>query len=695
MRRIYAADMGAGNTNIYWIDPTGTEPSSMTEKNGEPSGYVVYNDNTMGVGNSGLFGAQYSNLRRIIKFKLNWKQVPTEENRVELTEYFRAWNKRLRSKRAQDFVGVDEEIWFVGCPTGGKWKRKSVRKLYKEFLEDAGFKNVTIIPESNGALAYYQKEQHILDDIKSTTKVILFDLGAYSIDATSFNGNELTSYGQYLGAGLIDKMIVRTILYDKEDKYRIGRRIINDPDTVKKAREKYEQPDPDTDEPDCDNRENFRNFLRIAARQIKEQFFREQNEDTYKGGDMRKYSGFSYAFDDDGLPDDMEFFFNEKMRRILMEQKPIREVLGDEFAEEPDEVREYIGDLTWMQTLEKFLDETANEFDLGDGDNVHVMMTGGGSLMKCVNDKISERFPKARVEDSTNAIIAIGYGMARWGPDKVLAMDFEKKYRQFIERTEIDDDGDEMHVLYKELVESFLECVKDMLGDISEKEVEILVDCIKDWKDYRYTSQRIPDKFGEKFGNWCENTGAPRFSRNFADKIDGLKTKFNADFKRLVVDPLDLSKKLNDLVTLLPTNDGSFVAISEELARIGFQAITEIIVEHYKNDEVPKKILDLFNNDDQPGFFGSIFGSSDPRGDFLNENGEAINGWIAKETEATGMLCYQCFCEYEMPLQDNFKSTMMRFFIAEAEAYLEGLMEPRKKAILGKLVLEEILLEEE
>ena len=688
MRKIYAADMGAGNTNIYCIVPSGTDPSSMTAPDGEPSGYVVYNDNTMDVGKSGIYGVQYSDLLRIQKFKLNWKKMPTEENRAELTEYFRAWNKRLRSKRAQDFDGVDKEIWFVGCPTGGKWKRRSVRNLYKEILEDAGFKNVTIIPESNGGLAYYQKEKKILDDLQANTKVILFDLGAYSIDATSFNGNELTSYGQYLGAGLIDKMIVRTILYKDEANYRVGKKIINDPDTVKEARKEYEHSDPEV-------REKFRDFLRIGARQIKEDFFRQQIDNEYKGGDIRKYSGFSYAFADDDPPDDMEFFFNEKMRRILMEQKPIREILGDEFAEEPSEVREYIGGSTWMQTLEKFLNETANEFNLGNGDNVLIRLTGGGSLMKCVQYKIIERFPKAQVDDGKEAVRAIGYGMARWGPDKVLAMDFEKKYRQFIERTEIDDDGDEMRVLYKELVESFLECVKDMLGDISEKEVEILVDCIKDWKDYRYTSQRIPDKFGEKFGNWCENTGAPRFSSNFADKIDGLKTKFNADFKRLVVDPLDLSKKLNDLVTLLPTNDGSFVTISEELARIGFQAITEIIVEHYKNGEVPKKILDLFNNDDQPGFFGSIFGSSDPRGDFLNENGEAINGWIAKETEATGMLCYQCFCEYEMPLQDNFKSTMMRFFIAEAEAYLEGLMEPRKKAILGKLVLEEILLEEE
>lgn len=688
MRRIYAADMGAGNTNIYYIDPKGTEPSSMTEKDGEPSGYVVYNDNTMGVGNSGIDKVQYSDLKQIRRFKLKWKQVPTEENRDELIEYFREWNKRLRDEQAQYFVGVDEEIWFVGCPTGGKWKRKSVRNLYKEILEDAGFKNVTIIPESNGALAYYHKQEEILDKIQSTTKVILFDLGAYSIDATLFNGNELTSYGQYLGAGLIDKMIVRAVLYYAEDKFRVGKKIINDPDTIKKAREEYDHPDSAT-------RENFRDFLQIGARQIKEQFFREQNGNKYKGGDVRKYSGFSYDFGDGGPPDDMEFFFNEKMRQILIEEMPISEVLGDEFDKEPKEVREYIGGLTWMQTFEKFLNETANVFDLGDGNNVYIMLTGGGSLMKCVQDKIINRFSNAQVYRDKDPVKAIGYGLAEWGPDKLLAMDFEKKYRQFIERTEIDDDGDEMRVLYKELVESFLECVKDMLGDISEKEVEILVDCIKDWKDYKYTSQRIPDKFGEKFGNWCENTGAPRFSRNFADKIDGLKTKLNADFKRLVVDSLDLSKKLSDLATLLPTNDGSFVAISEELARIGFQAITEIIVEHYKNGEVPKKILDLFNNDDQPGFFGSIFGSSDPRGDFLNENGEAINGWIAKETEATGMLCYQCFCEYEMPLQDNFKSTMMRFFIAEAEAYLEGLMEPRKKAILGKLVLEETLSEEE
>ena len=159
---------------------------------------------------------------------------------------------------------------------------------------------------------------------------------------------------------------------------------------------------------------------------------------------------------------------------------------------------------------------------------------------------------------------------------------------QRLDRTEIDSDGDEIRVLHKRLFDAFIECVQEMLGDISQKEVEVLRDCISDWKTYKYTSTRIPDKFGEKFGAWCQDTGAPRFNRNFAAKVEALKVVLNGDFKTLVVDPLNLAAKLGNLSTLLPAGGNAFVAITEELAKFGFKMVTEIIVDHYKNGEVPK-----------------------------------------------------------------------------------------------------------
>ena len=696
MRRIYVADMGAGNTNIYWIEPTSTDPSSMTDIHGEPSGYVVYNDNEMGVGRSGIYGLKYSDFNNVQKVELKWKKVPTEENRAELTEYFRAWNKRLRNStsQVQDFGDVDEEFWFIGCPTGGEWKRRSVRKLYKEILEDAGFKNVTIIPESNGALAYYQKEWHILDNIQSTTKIILIDLGAYSIDATLFSGGKITSYGQYLGAGLIDKMIVRAVLYGPEARYRVGNRIINDPEIVKKALEEYKKEAREVKEAREEHKDSenepcriFCNFLQIAARQVKEQFFSSQIDGIYKGNDVRVDSGFFYDFGDGTPPDIMEFFFNEKMRQILMEQDPISKALGDEFADEPDEVREYVGNLTWMKTLEKFLNETADVFDLGDGDNVLIMMTGGGSLMKCVQDKISDRFPKAQVYKDKEAVKAIGYGMARWGPDKVRAMDFEKKYREFVARPE---NRSYLETAYRESVD-------EMKRDVAEQETAILTDCLDDWKNYRYASTDIPDHFEQAFGKWCAVTGAPNFAADFAAKVHTIKQKINDDFMQLVVTPMNLDQCLGDLTTLLPDEDKLFVADSEQYKEFAFNMIAEIIVEHYKGF---KEWLKDFNNEDKPeksfiDRYNPFYTPKDPRKDFFDRNREILEKWPSKEKDQTHKLCINVFCEHKFKFKQA-NMTLLEKFVDEAEDYLlNWLLEPLKKAILGNLVLEEILPEEE
>lgn len=705
MLRIYVADMGAGNTNIYCIEPTGTDPSSMTEKDGEPSGYVVYKiDNIMGVGKSGIYRLKYSDLSDLKKIKLNWKKVPTEENRAELTEYFRAWIERLRNSinKEQYFGGVDEEIWFVGCPTGGKWKRKSVRKLYKEILEDAGFKNVTIIPESNGALAYYQKEQHILDKIQSTTKLILIDLGAYSIDATLFSGGKITSYGQYLGAGLIDRMIVRAVLYGPETRYRVGKKFINDPETVKKALEEYEKEMREVKKAREEHKDSenepcriFYEFLQIAARRVKEQFFSSQIDGTYKGNDVRVDSGLSYAFDDDDPPDIIEFFFNEKMRQILMEQDTISEALGDEFEEEPPEVREYIGGLTWMETLEKFLNETADVFDLDDGTDVCIMLTGGGSLMKCVQDKIqckiqekiTGRFPAAQVYKDREAVKAIGYGLARWGPDKIRAMDFEKKYREFVARPE---NRSYLETAYRESVD-------EMKRDVAEQETAILTDCLDDWKNYRYASTDIPDHFEQAFGKWCAVTGAPNFAADFAAKVHTIKQKINDDFMQLVVTPMNLAGCLGDLTTLLPDEDKLFVADSEQYKEFAFNIIAEIIVEHYKGS---KEWLKDFNNEDKPeksfiDKYNPFYTPKDPRKDFFDRNREILEKWPSKEKDQTHKLCIDVFCEHKFKFKQA-KMTLLEKFVDEAEDYLlNWLLEPLKKAILGNLVLEEILPEEE
>lgn len=698
MRRIYVVDMGAGNTNAYWIDPQGVKPASLlANENGEASGYIVpkKDDRVINIGNDALYGMEYTDLSLVKEYHLNWKQLPTEKNRAELTRYFRAWNEKIRNERAQDFIGVspEEEIWFIGCPTGGKWKQASIRNLYKEFLEDAGFRNVTVIPESNGALAFYQKSRKILDDLQANTKVILFDLGAYSIDATSFDGNELTSYGQYLGASLIEKMMVRAVLYGIQgNPLRFKGKALNDPDIIKEACKEYENRTDNKNEVDG---KIFRDFLRLKARSLKEDFFRAQSEGKAPTIGLAVYSGYFHDFGDN-VKLYMDLLFSEDLRKTLMERMPIRDLLGDEFDEEPPEVREYIGDATWMQSLENFLNETAKEFSLDDGSNVRIMLTGGGSLMKCVQDKVRSRFPNAEVYDGKESVIAIGYGLAEWGPDKVLAMDFEKKFRDDFLQIQPGIEPDDWP-LFKTLSGIYVQCVSDNERPFTNKAEEIFSGCVDGWKNYRYGSTEITDRCSEKLVDWFKTTWVLDFNRMFADSVEELKRQLNAKFENSVVDPLHLRTILADLITLLPPNDQDFLAHLAKLHELDFNSISDKTSEHFK--KLSSWFTD-FNNDDKPGVIKSIFGSSDPRRDYYNG---LCNHWREKYHEEFSLssltdnfltrfihhwLCVAYWYE------DNPKSTNENIFSMQVMVTLLDAMELRKKAILGKLVLEEILSEE-
>lgn len=662
MKKIYVADFGAGNTCLYCANPYVNirEATPLNTLGGEPSGYAIDKKGKVLLG-MGLSQLGYRQLQQIDSFHINIKAQPTEDNKEELVHYFRSWLEKMKEDHSQEFKGVDEPYWFIGCPTGEDWKKKENIELYKSIFEEAGYENVYIVPESNAALAFYQQTQRIMDVYNKKTQLLLIDQGAYSLDATNYAEGNVTSYGGYLGASLIERMMVHTILYTDEEKIRMRKRIVNWPPTLEAARSLYEQEGV---------RGKFYTYLLLQARFLKEEYFKQINNKT-----LLETADLSRNLDYEVEGEQLVLFTNSVMMSDILEKKSIKQALGSEFNTLAPEVQKEIGDKTWMEAFEIFLDNVDAHYpNLKQSNNVIVMLTGGGSLMKCVSDAVKKHYASASVYCDPEAISAIGKGMAFWAPDKIAALDFEHAFNVFTEREEIDEDGDTVNCINNKLFKAFTECVVQLAKEIIAEESNAVKYGIEEWRDYKCNNTAIPGKIEQRLKNWCKNTGMPSFIKDIDNHIAGLKTELNSEFNKTIA-----SFQL-DKFELLTKNDDVFLSDCKQALPIIFDKIVEFIVDHYKENE----IWDSFLNEKKHLF-------SNPRIDFYNAITESLNEWIDREIESTIEVCKVVFFEMKNEITDDLTCTFQQLFQIEGRIDLLNLMKKHIKEILGKLVLEEYI----
>ena len=676
-RRAYSADFGAGNTLLYVTTPgaRAEKPTHLNDVNGEPSGYALFKDGEVRLGHE-LMGIPYSDLNYIEKFRINLKAVPSRATRDELVYYFRSWLERIKTFHAQEFEGVEKIYWFIGCPTNDDWRSPEVQKLYKEIFEEAGFasENVYLVLESNAAIAYFEQINDILTDVRRNHgRLLLLDQGAYSLDGTFFrivhheDEKPFDSYGSCLGAGLIERMILHEILYKPEEEIRIGKKMINDPDTIKTVRMRYEQEGSSS---------KFVTYLLLKARELKEDYFtRESGKKLLSSKDLLCLT--EYVDEDGG---DLTLFTNSIMMHSILEELPICEVLGSNFNELPDEVKKELSNRSWMGVFRAYLDRLSEHFGgFGNGENTQIMLTGGGSLMKCVSEAVKKRFPSANVYGDTNGLCAIGEGMAYWSHDKIKALDFTEAFEEFTNRTQKESDGSETNIISANLSIALGECLKEMVEELIAEEAEAFWDGVKDWAIYNCASYDIPARMKTHIQNWCNSKGMPNFSANIDRHIEKIKEGLNSDFITYVLKPL----KMPADEPLLSPSDKVFLSMSRQGMQILFNAMTEVIVSHYQGHQ----LWGYFPNDSE-GFF------SDPRMQWLKNNADALDEWMNKETDATIQIVSQVFSEYEYDLVADRKLTFLMLFLLEGHSDLVTLMQKRVKKILGSLVLEESIDDE-
>lgn len=661
IRKIFVADFGAGNTCMYSINPDSTlrDPSDLIEPLGEPSGYAMKKDGTIVLGN-GLYGLSSDDFESLNQFRINLKAQPTQENQEELVFYFAEWLKKVKKERKQEFEGVDESYWLIGCPTTDAWKEKETREAYKKLFERAGYENIFIIPESNAAMAYYQKNNNILDNLSQDAKLLLLDQGAYSLDATYYSNGKVESFGSCLGASLIERMMVRMILYEEEEHIRMKKTMINLPDIVDEVRKKYEQEGIGSP---------FHTYLLLEARQLKELYFNNLHSGKLRAGKDLVLNSV-YDVEDD----EFRLFVNESFMKEILENRSVKSVLGNEFDSLPAEVQDELGELTWMDAFRKYLDRLVKHYPvLDNGANVVVMLTGGGSRMNCIGEAVCVKFPEAKIHDDFNAVSAIGKGMAVWGPDKIKAIDFEEAFDAFVNRKKIDEDGDEVFVITQKLSEVFHECGQKLADELVQEEIEAVKDGIKQWLEYSCVSSEIPNKIESHFNNWSQSTGLPDYKSDIQERVDKLKKELNKEFYQ-VMDLFEIEHE-----ELLKQDDSFFLSTCKTLLPNVFDSMISGIVSHYKNHE----IWNNFENK-KKGLF------SDPRQNFINGVAESLGQWLIRETDSTVDICTNVFYRLKYGANDE-EYTFKQLFLLEGFRNLQELMEKHIKEILGKLVLEEYI----
>lgn len=157
-----------------------------------------------------------------------------------------------------------------------------------------------------------------------------------------------------------------------------------------------------------------------------------------------------------------------------------------------------------------------------------------------------------------------------------------------------------------------------------------------------------------------------------------MKANLNNDFYSV----LDLFAIPRECI--LKEEDRVFLSDTSKIIPILFGKIVDSIVDHYKEH----KIWSSFPNK-RKGFF------SDPRADFCNAIAKDLTEWIDKETDGTLDLCKNVFGNMEFEISDGVKWTLNRLFVFEGYTDLCNLMKAHKNEILGQLVLEECIDDED
>ncbi len=506
IKSIYSFDNGRGNVSCCKALDN-ESPVHITERGGELAGFAETQKGNFIIG-ADLSAVDYDTFREC-RVSLDLKKRPTEENLDELVKYFTAWRKKLMKcsdiladKAFSDSAcGEENDVWFIGCPSA--WSNDDI-KLYIEIFRKAGFPNPIVIPESVAAVKYCKKSAKI-----SESALIVIDFGAYSNDCSGIRKDKSFSVGSYLGAHIIEEMIICANLFRNNDYARDPSRLNSS--LIEQVAEQFR------------SNENLRQFLILQGRQLKEKYFKESSSGSLGSKDVI-------------LPVTLEkgrilnLFVNVRMMNDLIYDLPIKEILTQQVFEAlPSEVRKEIGDKKYINCFSDFLDNIALKGEeVITHDDTAIILTGGAAAMDFVLPLVAEKFKGCAIKTGSNPVEAVAEGLVLLSQEKLLFMrtarvlatisDEESEGHKKIDELVADAAGSFYETIYEAVISAY-KTVFDTNIIFWRKHVyscsEIYQEMEKDIEK-RFREELI-DKFPEYFNNSC--TKLEEFLNNLDDGI--------------------------------------------------------------------------------------------------------------------------------------------------------------------------------
>lgn len=462
------------------------------EKDRFTAGYLKDKRGNVLVGES-FVHTDYAKYKDSSEIAINFKDTPKDDNNDKMAVYLRAWNEFIR-KNWQEY-DKDEEgtAWFVGCPA--QWTTDEI-EVYRRKFEKAGFKNVFIIPESNAAILHHLRlnkggkvdKELTTDLVKKALKIIrvTIDSGAYSNDATLTDGNKLKHIGSFVGSHIIDMMIVCANIYlDLDKKYSIKSEV----------NEKYKQEIRKLFEDKAN--EKFRSFMFLQGRWLKEAYFtylREKSKDI-NSNDYNITDEVSTMVTINGKTH--KLYVNTEMMGELLQETDIKELLGPNIfntlsKETRDEIEK---NKTWCRCYEAFIQNIVNSSGdlkeaISSGEKPIVILTGGAAEMQLLHNIVRNIFGFS-VERDRTPLLSIADGLCDYGIEKLRYMAFKKVCDMLYAKTEKDENGNPVCVLYSCAEKAYIKSAEEIAERLAATCSMFVTNAKNSWLEVNFFARKI------------------------------------------------------------------------------------------------------------------------------------------------------------------------------------------------------------
>ncbi len=659
-RCLYSLDFGRGNMSAFYgeVDVAVPQYKPLMAEGGEPSGFARLKDGSIALGRR-LYAV---NAEKVESYHINFKAIPDERNRGIMVEFARAWREELL-KRNPGAFSDKEEYWFIGIPTG--WRSTEIVDAYRGIFEEAGYPNVVIVPESNAAMYNAQRSYGAVARADSQIGVLCLDLGAYSNDATYVLPGRVDSCGGFTGAALIEQMMLRLNL---QMKYSRSKKVHNIPELLETVRRKY------------DGDPKFRRYLVMQMRRLKERYYDDLADGkSYSKRDLSLNVELDEADPDFAafVEDGEEFFVlyvNDELASAVAEGLSVRQILGEEFSDLPEETQQELGDKTWSGCLRDFLLKSLEKCpalaEAGrkeDGsEKPIVLLTGGAAKMSFVEEIIYGVLPNIELYKDEAPMDTIARGLWLFGPDKLRAMEFDSAFETVL--SERDEDGD--LVLNVILSRAHDKLGVGVIDKMASMPINCVVQAVKGWRDYQYDSDRIVSSASEAFKKYFRDEMPAVVQQDAREAKQYIAEEVNKRFSELLessragrsdlfeADELDI-EYVDDFI--------KGILLSKEI----INALNEQILKE-------KEVYDGFPN---PGWLNIL----SRRADLLNE--------VASQLDERNRNWYEFVFTH---LKQNYDAPDSYGPFAQECLYeLLQALNRKKRELLGALIIEESFDDEE